>query len=93
MKQKKRLNSFEPIPCPYCTPTMNNLPLNKESVDYSMLEVKIIGRGQVLRVRNLTPDGLFDGQDMIIINYCPICGKNVQTGQPAATTTVDDERK
>lgn len=89
MKQKKRISSFEPVHCPYCTPTMHNLPLNKESVDYSMLEVKIIGRGQVLRVRNLTPDGLFDGQDMIIINYCPICGKNVQTGQPAVTTTID----
>ena len=91
MKQKKRANSFERV-CPYCTPTMNNLPLNKESVDYSMLEVKIIGRGQVLRVRNLTPDGLFDGQDMMIINYCPICGKNLQTGQPAVTTTIDERK-
>ena len=89
MKQKKQTSSFDPVPCPYCTPTMHNLPLNNESVSYSMLEVKIIGRGQVLRVRNLTPDGLFDGQDMIIINYCPICGKNVQTGQPAVTTTID----
>lgn len=89
MKQKKRARLFKPAPCPYCTPTMDNLPLNNGSVDFSMLEVKIIGRGQVLRVRNLTPDGLFDGQDMIIINYCPICGKNVQTGQPASTTTID----
>lgn len=45
--------------CPFCTPTMDNLPLNNVSVNYSMLEIKIIGKGRILRVRNLTPDGLF----------------------------------
>ena len=88
MKQKKQTAPYKPV-CPYCTPTVNNLPLNSDSIGHSMLEVKIIGRGQVLRVRNLTPDGLYGSQDMILINFCPICGKNVQTDQPAVTTTID----
>lgn len=73
--------------CPFCTPTMDNLPLNNTSVNYSMLEIKIISKGRLLRVRNLTPDGLFDGQDMVWINYCPMCGRNLETGAPATTST------
>ena len=73
--------------CPFCAPTVENLPLNNTSANYSMLEIKIVGKDCFLRVRNLTSDGLFDGQDMIRINYCPMCGRNLETGAPATTST------
>lgn len=73
--------------CPFCTPTMDNVPLNEGTCLLSMLEMKIIGRGRVLRVRSLTRDGLYASQDMVILHYCPMCGRNLDTNEPACTST------
>lgn len=92
MKQaKKQPRLYKPVPCPFCTPTMDKLPLNNGSVTCSMVEMKIIGRGKVLRARRLTPDGLYDGQDMVLINFCPICGRDLETDAPVvrSTTTIE----
>ena len=60
--------------CKYCE---NNEfePLNA-TTDYSGLEIAVSGKG-VLRVRNYNFKELFESQDAVDINYCPMCRKEV----------------
>lgn len=64
--------------CPYCHPS-DPKPLNVETIKYSGLELKIVGRSQILRCRSFEDDDClhFDTQDCVIINYCPMCGRDV----------------
>ena len=66
--------------CPYCTPTPDNRLLNAGTYDLSGVEVQVIGKGRVLRVRsyrNNEVDGLYESQEMVLIKYCPICGRDL----------------
>ncbi len=64
--------------CPYCHPA-DPKPLNVETIKYSGLEFMLIARGSVLRCRSYknADDELYDSQDMVLIQYCPMCGRNV----------------
>lgn len=68
--------------CPYCTPTPDNKLLNEGTYDLSHIDIKIVGRGRVLRVRsyninNNVDDDLYETQDCVLIQYCPICGRDL----------------
>lgn len=63
--------------CPYCTPTPDNAQLNAGTVEYSGIELKIVGKARTLRARHYGENDIFDHQDFVIINYCPICGRDL----------------
>ena len=70
-------NSTPQVFCQFCHPS-DPKPLNAESIEYSGLEFMLIGRGSVLRCRSYKDDNKFyDSQDMVLIQYCPMCGRNV----------------
>ncbi len=46
------------------------------TVDYSGLEIAISNNG-MLRVRNYNFKDMFETQDVVNINYCPMCRKKV----------------
>ena len=60
--------------CKYCE-TKKFKTLNT-TLDYSGLEIAISGGG-ILRVRNYNFKKLFDTQDAVDINYCPMCGRRL----------------
>lgn len=64
--------------CPYCHPS-DPKPLNEASIKYSGLEFMLVGRASVLRCRSYKneDDWLYDSQDMVLIKYCPMCGRYV----------------
>jgi len=61
--------------CKYCE-TKEFKALNT-TLDYSGLEIAVSGGG-ILRVRNYNFKELFDTQDAVDINYCPMCRKKVR---------------
>jgi hypothetical protein len=68
--------------CPYCTPTPDNRLLNEGTYDLSHIDIKIVGKGRVLRVRsyNLSVDvdnETYERQECVLIQYCPICGRDL----------------
>lgn len=68
------------VHCPYCHKS-DPRPLNVETVKYSGLEVSMVGRATVLRVRHFSDEECvhFDHQDAILINYCPMCGRHLHS--------------
>lgn len=58
--------------CRYCE--KNEFESLNTTVDYSGLEIAMSGRG-ILRVRNYNFKKLFETQDAVDINYCPMCRK------------------
>lgn len=63
--------------CPYCTPTSDNRLLNEGTHDLSSIDIKIVGKGRVLRVRCYRNDELYEKQECVLIKYCPICGRDL----------------
>jgi len=63
--------------CPYCDPETCK-PLNSYSVAYSGIEMRLIA-AHLLRCRHFPDDydNLHDHQDAIAINFCPMCGRNL----------------
>lgn len=47
-----------------------------DTVDYSGLEIAVSGSG-ILRARDYNFKEIFEKQDVISINYCPICGRKL----------------
>lgn len=60
--------------CGYCNKHEFE-PLNT-TVNYSGLEIAISGSG-MLRVRNYNFKDMFETQDAMNINYCPMCGRKL----------------
>lgn len=68
--------------CPYCTPTPDNRLLNEGTYDLSRIDIKIVGKGRVLRVRSYNvnanvDDDIYETQECVLIKYCPICGRDL----------------
>ena len=80
MKRRIMQATKSDVYCPYCHKS-DPRPLNAETVKYSGLEVSMVARSTVLRVRNFPDDECvhFDHQDAIIINYCPMCGRHLHS--------------
>lgn len=61
--------------CEYCKEENCFIPLN-DTVDYSGLEMSISSKG-MLRTRAYMFKEIFETQDIVNINYCPMCGKKL----------------
>lgn len=61
--------------CEYCEKGNGFKALN-DTVDYSGLEISINNKG-MLRTRAYMFKKNFQTQDIVNINYCPMCGKRV----------------
>lgn len=59
--------------CEYCG--SNEFTALNDTVDYSGLEIAI--NNSMLRVRNYNFKDIFETQDVVNINYCPICGRKL----------------
>lgn len=66
--------------CKYCSYSPDyNVPLNMTSIEYSRIEMLILGNTGILRCRHFPNyDELFDAQDIVLINYCPMCGRRLE---------------
>ncbi|MBQ8298420.1 MAG: hypothetical protein IJX99_01120 [Clostridia bacterium] len=61
--------------CKYCEDKTGFTPINR-TVDYSGLEISMSSKG-MLRCRAYMFKELFETQDVVNINYCPMCGKKL----------------
>ena len=61
--------------CEYCNEDYS--VLNPISDKYSGLEISLMTKIKILRVRAYMHKELFETQDVININYCPVCGRKL----------------
>lgn len=61
--------------CKYCN--QNEFNKLNDTVNYSGLEIAISKNG-MLRVRNYNFKDIFETQDVVNINYCPMCGRKLE---------------
>lgn len=64
--------------CAYCYSACDNRALSEESTMYSGIEMKIIGQCGALRARHYGDKDIFDHQDIVNINFCPMCGRKLR---------------
>lgn len=70
--------------CPYCNDPKTHFVRLNNTVDYSGIEIAINGPAATLRCRTYYYEpmdrahGYDSTQDMILINYCPICGRRLK---------------
>ena len=66
--------------CRYCSCSPDyNEPLNMTSIEYSGIEMRVLGYVGVLRCRNFECADFeknYTTQDAVNINYCPMCGRS-----------------
>ena len=64
--------------CRYCQSEDNNFVTLNETVDYSGIEMALNRQG-MLRVRYSDyPDDLpWESEDILNVNFCPICGRKL----------------
>lgn len=61
--------------CGYCNKDYHVLNTTRE---YSSIEISILYNIRILRVRaGFNEKGIFNLQDAVHINYCPMCGKKL----------------
>lgn len=66
--------------CPVCSSVY--VLLNAETAEYSGIEVSIFPYMHLIRVRKGYYDPTAEGaQDIVEINYCPICGRKLEGGK------------
>lgn len=65
--------------CPHCNPDIG-LVLNHHGMEYSGLEIRVLGRVGILRCRSFPLDNFdtYDTQDAVNINFCPMCGRRFE---------------
>lgn len=61
--------------CLYCISADENIALNNVSFPYSGIEMRLICNGAALRSQHFGNNDNYDHQDIIPINYCPMCGR------------------
>lgn len=67
--------------CLYCH-NSDPTPLNVETITYSGLEITMLRNGSnALRVRHFEDAQctIFDHQEVVLINYCPMCGRSMRS--------------
>ena len=61
--------------CEYCEHENNDFITLNTTVDYSNIEMAINRQG-MFRIRHYTDENqIWFSQDLIIINFCPVCGR------------------
>ena len=69
--------------CPYCNDPKTHFVRLNNTVDYSGIEIALNGPARTLRCRTYyyspmsRAEGFDSTQDMIPINYCPMCGRKL----------------
>lgn len=71
--EKDRTNGFEAKCCNHCIPNNHDFISLNDTVEYSGIEMAINDQG-MLRIR-VYEEGKLITQDIVNINYCPICGR------------------
>lgn len=75
-KRNEKFPEKSPMsPCLYCVSADDNIALNERSAPYSGIEMRLICNGTSLRARHFGDGDNYDHQDIIPINYCPMCGR------------------
>lgn len=77
MEQEGGRLKNKPKFCKYCNPDIG-LALNHEGMQYSGIEMRVLGYVGILRCRIFECADLkknFTTQDAVNINYCPMCGR------------------
>lgn len=61
--------------CEYCNPTEESTPYGKSlKVDFDRIDTRVDGLNGCLDMRGNNDD------DMVLINFCPMCGRDVSEG-------------
>lgn len=66
--------------CKYCSDIFGRSdPINAIGFQYTGIEMKVLGALGILRCRYYSNDDhVYDAQDSIPINYCPMCGRKFE---------------
>lgn len=67
--------------CEYCNkifPDYRKLPLQSE---YSGIEAGFLDDKGLFRIRVFDMDDMLDTQDIITLNYCPMCGRKLRNAK------------
>ena len=67
--------------CEYCNkifPDYRKLPLQSE---YSGIEARFLDDKGLFRIRVFNMDDILDTQDIITLNYCPMCGRKLRNAK------------
>ena len=64
--------------CPYCQNDGPNRPLNYDTDEFSDMTIKIAERESAIVCSHRDLEGgAIDSEDRVMINYCPICGRDL----------------
>lgn len=64
--------------CPYCQNDGPNRPLNYDTDEFSDMTIKIAEReSAIVCCHRDIEGGAIDSEDRVMINYCPICGRDL----------------
>jgi len=69
--------------CKFCDKDNTDFGLLNETMEYSGIEIAMLFKG-MLRARyypTLSYEDLFENQDIVNINFCPICGRSLKALQ------------
>lgn len=67
--------------CEYCNkifPNYRKLPLKGE---YSGIEARFLDNKGLLRIRVFDVNGMLEAQDIVYLNYCPMCGRKLRNAK------------
>ena len=67
--------------CEYCNkifPDYRKLPLKGK---YSGIEARCLDNKGLLRIRVFDVNDMLEAQDVVYLNYCPICGRKLRNAK------------
>lgn len=65
--------------CKFCEHENNDFVILNPNYDYSFVEIAMNRQGMLrARTYNESEDLLFDSQDIVNINFCPMCGRELR---------------
>lgn len=67
--------------CEYCNnifPNYRKLPLKGE---YSGIEARFLDNKGLLRIRVFDVNDMLEAQDVVYLNYCPMCGRKLRNAK------------
>ena len=70
---------MEKVNCQCCSKATNDFVLLNETCSYSGIEMALNRQG-MLRVRYYTEGDIWFSEDIINVEFCPVCGKRFMKG-------------
>ena len=67
--------------CEYCNkifPNYRKLPLTGK---YSGIEARFLDNKGLLRIRAFDVNDMLEAQDVVYLNYCPMCGRKLRNAK------------